>query len=233
MRGPVSLFARGFLLEALFNPKGKQRGGVAFVLGPDSAGAASEPFNANPVIAGYAIGWIRSEGIGDFRRNRASLTSALGGVGDRLIWGLLRPLAVVASLIATAVGPIAAAAALLVVYNPAEIYLRWRSLRRGLEGKKAVLQDLSRDGLIAQAPRLARLFALLIGALAGSWFAGHLASGRHVEAAAGAGVSIGGWLLLRRRALGFWRLPVTALVLGLAWFAVEMIRTGGSAAVGR
>jgi len=223
-RGIAGLFGRGLFLESLFNPRGKQRGGIVWILDEESRGLSEEPFNANPVLAGYAVGWIRTEGIEDFRRNRSSLTSALGGVGDRLIWGLLRPLAVVASLIATVVGPIAAAAALLLVYNPAEIYLRWRSLRQGLEGRAAILRDLSRDGLLAHAPRMARLFALLIGALAGSWFVGHMASGHYFEGAAGAVVSACGLLFLRRRALGFWRLPLVAFVLGLAWFAVEIVR---------
>jgi hypothetical protein len=224
MSGATSLFFRGFFLEALFNPRGKQRGGLAWILRHGDDPISEEPFNANPVLAGYVVGWIQTEGKENYRRNRASLASALGGVGDRLIWGLLRPLAVVAALIATIGGPIAAAAALLLVYNPAEIYLRWRSLRQGLKGQAAVLRDLSRDGLLAYAPRLARLFALLIGALGGSWLAGHLASGRYLEGGAGAVAAVLGWLLLRRRTFGFWRLPLTVFILGIAWFAVEIAR---------
>lgn len=223
MKGMGSLFWRGFFLESIFNPRGKQRGGLAWILGRDHGGIADEPFNANPVLAGYIVGWIRSEGSEDFRRNRASLASAFSGIGDRLIWGLLRPLAVVASLIATVGGPIAAAAALLVVYNPPELYLRWRSLRQGLKGRTVVLRDLSPDGLLVHA-RIARLFALSIGALGGSWIAGHLAAGRYLEGGAGTVVSICGWLVLRRRALGFWRLPLIAFILGTIWFVVEIVR---------
>jgi hypothetical protein len=229
VRSEGALIRRSLLLEALFNPRWKQRGGLAWVLDGE-ARIPSEPFNVNPVLSGYVIGWIRAQGADDFQRNRGSLSAALGGFGDRLVWGLLRPLAVVASLIATVAGPIAAALALVLVYNPAEIYLRRRSLREGLKGRAAVLQDLTRSGLPALAPRMARIFALLLGILAGSWLMGHVVSGRYLEGGAGAVASIAGWLFLRRRTLGFWRLPLAAFALGLAWFAVEVVRMAPPAA---
>jgi hypothetical protein len=224
MNAARRLFYRGFLLQALFNPKGLQRGGMRWVLGARAEGLTEEPFNANPVLAGYALGLIEGGNAPDYERHRTALGAALGGVGDRLLWGLLRPLAVVLALAASAIGPIAAAATLLAVYNPPELLFRWRAVRRGLEGLPAIQADLSRTGLIRVAPHLARLCALGVGLLAGSWLAGHVVAGRYLEAVAGTSATVGGWLILRRRSWGFWRLPLAALLLGLAWFAIEILR---------
>ncbi len=218
------LVARGLLLQALFNPRGRQRAGLLWILGSRAAGLTDEPFNANPVLAGYALGLIERGDSKEYVRHRAALGSALGAVGDRLLWGLFRPFCVVLGLAASAVGPLAAAAALLAVYNPAELALRWRAVHRGLEGLPAIQSDLSRGGLLRLAPHLARLCAVGVGVLAGSWLAGHIVAGRYLEAGAGTCATTAGWLILRRRSWGFWRLPLAALILGLAWFAVEMLR---------
>ena len=42
MRRAVRLFARGFLLQALFNPRGQQRGGLAWIVGQERRAAAGE-----------------------------------------------------------------------------------------------------------------------------------------------------------------------------------------------
>jgi hypothetical protein len=193
-------------------------------LGPRARALSAEPFNANPVLAGYALGLIQRGDAQEYSKHREALGAALGGVGDRLLWGLLRPLSVVLGLAASAVGPLAAAAALLAVYNPVELALRWRAARRGLEGLPAIQSDLSRAGLLRWAPQLARLCALGVGVLAGSWLAGHILAGRYLEAGAGTCATTAGWLILRRRSWGFWRLPLAALLLGMAWFAVETLR---------
>jgi len=225
MNGAARLFARGFMLQALFNPRGQQRGGLRWIVGPRAEELASEPFNANPVLAGYAIGLIVRGGPREYAVRRGALEAVLGGVGDRLLWGLLRPLSVIVGLAVSVMGPLAGAAALLAVYNPAELALRWRAVRVGLEGMPAVQSDLSRGGPIGRlGRRLARLCALGVGVLAGSWLAGHLETGRYLESGAGVCVTIAGWLILRRRSWDLWRLPLAALLLGLVWFAVETLR---------
>lgn len=218
------LFFRGLLLQALFNPRGRQSGGMRWIVGERAAGLSSEPFNANPVVAGYALGLI-DRGDGEtYEKHREALGAALGGVGDRLLWGLLRPISVIVGLIAAVAGPLGAAAALLAVYNPPELALRWRAAKRGLQGLPAIQSDLSRTGVIRIAPQLARACALGIGVLAGSWFVGLIMAGRPVEAAVGACATVAGWLILRRRCWGFWRMPLAALLLAGAWLVVEILR---------
>jgi hypothetical protein len=224
MSRAARLFFRGFLLQALFNARGRQSGGMRWILGERATGLSSEPFNANPVVAGYALGLV-DRGDGEaYEKHREALGAALGGVGDRLMWGLLRPISVVVGLAAAAAGPLAAAVALLAVYNPPELALRWRAANRGLQGLPAIQSDFSRSGVIRFAPHLARVCALGVGIVAGSWLAGLVIAGRLIEAAAGACAIVVGWLILRRRRWGFWRMPLAALLLGGAWLTVGLLR---------
>jgi hypothetical protein len=222
---PRSLFARGFLLQALFNPAGQQRGGLAWIVGKNRAAPLEEPFNVNPSLAGYATGLACSAGREEFARYRGSLTAALSAVGDRLVWGILGPLSVIASLIASTIGAIPAAAALLLVYNPPELCLRWRSARRGLLGTGAIAEDLAPSGLPRVARLLSRVAALMLGCLAGYWVAGPIRSGRPKEALAGcAGVVIAILLLRRRGDRSGLVSAAGALLLALVWLVVGSIR---------
>jgi hypothetical protein len=221
MKTAGRLFFRGFLLQALFNPVGQQRGGLAWIAGRGRNLSLEEPFNVNPTLAGYAIGLACSSEEGEFSRRRASLTAALSGLGDRLVWGLLRSLAVVIGLAASAAGAIPSAVALLLVYNLPELCLRWRSTVRGLHGMHAIAGDLAAGGL----PRLTRFLSrggiLCLGCLAGLWLAGPIRSGRAMDVLAGCAGVVAAVLLLKRSGE---RSGIVAaagsLLLGLLWLAV-------------
>jgi len=224
MNWMARIFARGFLLEALWNARGRQRGAVAWIFGRPLNGEPEEPFNANPTLAGYALGRLASEEE-DTGTPGVMLTSAISGIGDRLVWGLLRPLAVVFSLLATWLGAIPAAAVLLLVYNPAELALRRRAIRHGLEGSAAILHDLGKSGLSLLACRLARIGAGVVGFLCGFWFFGEILAGRILEAVAVVLGTAVAWALLGRR-LGTWSRPLAALLFALIWIGFELLVRG-------
>jgi hypothetical protein len=138
-------------------------------------------------------------------------------------------LAVVAGLIGALAGPVPAAAALLLVYNPPEIYLRWRSLVRGLEGETRILADLGRGGISKIGQVLSRLLGLGVGCVAGLVLAPLIAAGRYQDALGGAfGVLVSIWLF-RRRMDPIKVAPVAALAMGAAWLLFEgiLLRRGG------
>jgi len=228
MRTLPSLLLRGFLLQALYNFKGQQRGGFLWIVAGSKGPAGRGPFNTNPTLAGYAIGLSVSR-PDEFERVRPALTAALGALGDRIQLGLLRPLSVVAGLLGAMAGPLAAAAALLLVYNPPELYLRWRSLAGGLEGEKRILADVGKGWIPRVGPPLARLLAIAIGGLAGLWLAPLLAAGRLGDALAGAvGVLLAVWLI-GRGGDPTKVAPPLALAMGAAWWLLEglMLRNRG------
>jgi hypothetical protein len=216
------------LIEAIFNPRGRQGGALRWILGPERQVETGGAFNANPVLAGYAIGNFVSEPAHSQQR-RATLAAALSAIGDRLVWGLLRPLAVAASLLAATAGPIPAGIVLLLVYNPPELALRWRSIRRGLEGSAAVLQDLSGDGLPHLAGGLARLGACAVGCLGGYWLAGTLLSCALMESLGLVAGLVAAGVLARVLRPSIWGPPLVALLLALLWMVVEGIGANGQA----
>ncbi len=219
----MRLLLRGLLLEASFNPRGMQRGGVEWVIGPGSKVDRASPFNANPVLAGYAIGWIASSKEGASASHLGALASALGGIGDRLVWGGLRLIASAIAVALSFLGPFPAALAYLLVYNPPELALRWRSASVGLEGIEAIRADLSLEGLPRLVPLAGRLGAMAAGVAAGSLFAGGWLRGAGAGLWVAAATAIVLFAAMRRRepAMG-WAAGI-ALLLGLAWMALRWI----------
>lgn len=219
------LLLRGLLLEAPFNPVGQQRGGLAWILHPAKPPDPEAPFNAQPALAGYLTGWWESGQREFWSERRAGVAAALGALGDRLVWGLLRPFAILLALLASAIGPPGVAAGLLLVgYNAAEVALRWRCVRVGLRGPGAVLRDLEREGLPRLARPLARSNALLVGVLGGFWFGGLLHDGGAWPAVLAAVGGAGALRAVRGGRNGPWRDAALALALAALWIGIAAIR---------
>lgn len=220
----LRLFLRAFLLEAPFQSHGKQGAGVAWILSDRKDLRSERPLNTNPVLAGYLLGLLDARGAEASDRAVSSLTAALGAIGDRLVYGLLRPLAVISSLLAAAAGPIPAAVALLLVYNPAELALRWRSMRHGHHGLSEIVRDLEPNRLPRLVGRLARITAMAAGALGGYWLFDLCLAGRLSEASAlivTAGVA---WFAIRRVRFGTWQSAWFALLAAsIGWVAARLI----------
>jgi hypothetical protein len=225
MKPTARLLARGFLLQALFNSRGQQRGGLAWIIGKDKRRCADEPFNVNPTLAGYAVGLADAADPADFLRHRGTIAAALSAVGDRIVWGLLRPLAIMAGLIASYAGAIPSAMALLLVYNLPELCLRWRSVKRGVQGVQAIAADVSTSGLPRIAKLLSRAAAVAWGCLAGFWLAGPVHSGRPWESLVGCAGVVAALLVLRRRGDRFGILSaIGSLLLAVLWLIASSIR---------
>ena len=225
MKRVIRLFARGFLLQALFNPRGQQRGGLAWIVGTDRRACADEPFNVNPSLAGYAVGLAHAADQEDFFRYRSTIAAALSALGDRIVWGLLRPLAVMAGLIASVAGAIPSATTLLLVYNLPELCLRWRSVERGVHGAQAIAGDMSMRGLPRIARLLSRAAALMWGCLVGFWLAGPIRSGRPWEALVGCAGVVAALFFLRRGCDRFGIFSAAgSLLLAVLWLIASSIR---------
>ena len=189
MNATLRLLLRGFLLESIYDARGRQRAGFAWITGRTDLARREPPFNTNPILAGYATGLVDAGHESAFERHRTALESALGGLGDRLVWGILRPAAVCAGWLLAPLGVLPASLALLLVYNPAELGLRIRSIRAGREGIERVGRDIGARGLGRVAARWGRAVAFLAGAAGGSFVAGSWIAGGPVEGCvAGAGI---------------------------------------------
>lgn len=150
----VSLFARSFFLQSVWNPRGMQNVGLCFALLP-LAQTLSEPerrtfmkrhlsfFNTNPTMASYVIGAVakaEAQGRGALVSDDIKLTMGgpLGMAGDSLMWGAVRPVAgLIAALVAIYAlyggswSVLSAPLALLLIYNVPHLYLRGRGIRVG------------------------------------------------------------------------------------------------------
>lgn len=225
-------------LEALYNARGQQRGGVLTEL-PD-ADPASEPlrlawrersFQTQPVLAGYLLARTAGRSAEEWERLRARLAPLFGAIGDRLVFGALIPavrlMAIAAAL--TLLGPVGAwgagdrltpwfllPAGLLVAFALlGEQYWRDRGLRVGRGDDAALAREIAVkpwDRWIAALHSAARLaLGIGIGLVA--------ANGAKAEdwiglLALGLGL-LGGWLLSRRARPTPTALVWAALVLGV------------------
>ena len=197
------------------------------MLGERIGSDREKPFNANPTLAGYALG-LAAAAPEDFTLYRDRLGAALGSLGDRMVLGLLRPLSVALGLIAAAAGPVHGAAALLLVYNPPELYLRWRALRSGLGGLAVVTADLGRDGLAQAVRELARVSGLAVAAAGGFCLAGLALEGGMVPVLVGLLLLPAAALLLRGMTASVWRVPLVSCLLAAAWLTVTRLAGTGA-----
>jgi PTS system mannose-specific IID component len=171
-----------------------------------SLGRAARAFNANPYLAGFALGALaRAEHDGlppdRIERLKAALTSPLGSVGDRLVWAAALPAAsaIGLALAATTDRWWLPAAGFLAAFNLVHFTLRAWSLRTGWSGGAGVARALH-SPVVQRALQIAGpLPGLAVGfslPLAARWLTWDLGS----EARAGVfvvailGVVVGRWL---------------------------------------
>ena len=207
----MRMLLRSFTVQGSWNYHTLIGTGLAFVLAPalrevyagDSEGLRralgrhTELFNAHPYLAGVAAGAVaRLEAEGappdTVARFKAAVRGSLGTLGDRLVWLMWRPMAVLLGLALVLAGAAwwVGALAFLLVFNGLHLWLRVWGLRAGL-----------RDGLQIGATLRAAPFQALGGraAQAGSALAGFATAlavaqpgSRPWEWAAGAAVAFAG-----------------------------------------
>jgi hypothetical protein len=247
-RWPASAWPGAQFLEVLFNPAGQQRGGLLFGLLRTVPGRGLDhpvlrflsrgPFNVNPVLSGYVAGLLAvrlareaREATADaeeeaLERIRSTLAPVLSGIGDRLVWGGLRPVLSLIGILSAFLWIGEPALWYWVGYNAVQSYWRRRSWRIGRQGEEAVRAELTDPTLrrwVKQFTIGGRfLLGLTIGAVAaGAW-------SEHGVAWCGVFlVVLGlGYLLARTRrvgplSLGWIGIALAALV---AWARFELWR---------
>ncbi len=241
----LSMFARSFFLQSVWNPRGMQNVGLCFALMPLARSLSKSErqefmirhmgfFNTNPTMASYVIGAVaRAEmtGRGALELDDIKLTMGgpLGMAGDSLMWGAVRP---AAGLIAALVAMCAlyggswsvwqAPLALLVAYNVPHLYLRgrgiWVGWRLGAAGAREVT-----------GPGFKRLVAVARGLAA--FTAGVVLAQAVICAGAVGSLTLAGAGLLLVLALIAARLRVSTTVVGLvgglAWIVLVVLGGNG------
>ncbi len=241
----ASLFARSFLVQSVWNPRGMQNVGLCFALLP-LARSLSEPerrkfmmrhlsfFNTNPTMASYVIGAVaraEAEGRGALESDDIKLTMGgpLGMAGDSLMWGAVRPLA---GLIAALVAIYAlyggswsvwwALLALLLIYNVPHLYLRGRGILVGSRLGAAGAREVT-------GPGFKRTVIIARGLLA--FTAGVVLVVAVARPGATTPISLALVVLLLALASLAARLRISATVVGLvgglAWLALEVFGGNG------
>lgn len=131
-------------------------------------------FNAHPYLAELALGAVvRMEVDGvdpeTIRRFKSAVRGPLGGLGDRLVWVGILPVAVLVGLVAfLAGGPVwLPPLAFLAVYNAGHLTLRIWAYRAGLREGVGVADRIRDAALPGLADRLASSGSLVLGLLFG------------------------------------------------------------------
>jgi PTS system mannose-specific IID component len=127
-------------------------------------------FNCHPYLAGIALGAVarlESEGAPPeiILRFKTALRSALGSLGDRMVWAGLRPCCLLLALAMLLLGAPwwVCLAVFLAVYNIAHIALRWWSLSTGWSAGKDVAGRLRESNLERYHEGFAHAGAFLVG----------------------------------------------------------------------
>ena len=180
---------RSLWIQASWSFKGMQTVGLVHTVGPalDAVGEKRcerllrhvDFFNSHPFFAPMVAGaLIRAENRGgeeaaNAPSDRALLMGPLGGMGDMLFWGSVKPLAVVASLILLAEGYVWAPLAFVAFFVAVNLFTRVVSLELGLRRGRAAIMEIQRmkPVLTARAMKLATAFLLgwLLWRLSASW----------------------------------------------------------------
>jgi PTS system mannose-specific IID component len=180
----VELLLRSLLIQGSWNYRNLLGTGLGWALGQTGAstdatrtadGDGIEPaFNAHPYLATVAIGALtRASADGQdperVRRFRDAIQSALGSLGDNLVWGAWRPFCVLAALLLGVLGGPAALVVigLLLAYNAGNLGLRAWGLSAGLAKGLEVAGALRNARLSAKAERITAVGVLLTGFFAG------------------------------------------------------------------
>jgi PTS system mannose-specific IID component len=178
------LLLRSLFIQGSWNYRNLLGTGLAWALReqvPSSDPRASDPasieptFNAHPYLATVAMGALtRAAADGEdperMRRFRDAMQSALGSLGDNLVWGAWRPFCLLAALLAGFLGapPAFVIFGLLLVYNAAHLGLRAWGLSAGLSNGLEVAGVLRGAQLSGKAERITAAGVLLAGIFGGA-----------------------------------------------------------------
>lgn len=162
-RDIYSTIIRSFFIQAVWNYERMLNVGFAFCLIPVARRFSSNLstsivpflkrhlgfFNANPFIATIAVGAVvKLEEVGtppeEIERFKQALWGPLGSIGDRIFWGLVRPVSAVLGTVITLLGGgMWGGIALLVAFNTVQTIVRGVAFRHGYHAGFAVARILT------------------------------------------------------------------------------------------
>lgn len=178
------VFLRSFAIQGSWNYKTLIGTGFGFALLPalrviyagrpealqDAVRRHTMLFNCHPYLAGIALGAVaRLESEGEspelIDRFKGALRSALGSLGDRMVWAGLRPCCLLLALALLLLGAPwwMVIIVFLTVYNTAHIALRWWALSAGWSAGRKVAERLRASNLERFHEGFAHAGAFLLG----------------------------------------------------------------------
>ncbi len=193
--GWLGSLLRSFAIQGSWNYRSMIGSGFAFALVPflrrsgrtgeelsDATRRHMESFNAHPYLSGIALGAVarmEHEGVDSetIHRFKEAIQGSLGGLGDTLIWGALRPGTLVVALAVAWMGapPWVPVVLFLGLYNAGHLVIRWWAFKIGIEGGREVAGRLQVAGLSRVAERIFTAATLFLGVLVGVLVVGRLA----------------------------------------------------------
>jgi mannose PTS system EIID component len=236
MRTRAAMFLRLLAVQGAWNYETLMGNGIAFAVEPalrllpggrrgEAYRAAmarqSGYFNANPYIAGIAVGALANaeltgEAADRINRFHTACCGPLGSVGDRLVWAGWLPACSLAALVAFGLGMRPAGVVLLFLgsYNAGTMALRYWALRAGYRDGLRVGAALGAPFLRKGPALVARASALLAGIAVPLAVRGVVGPARGALAIVFAVAAVGAVTLARfhGRVEG-WRLAVAGLAL--------------------
>ena len=185
-----SVWRRHFLIQGCWNYEGMQNVGFAYAILPALleiwAGKPEEAqksvkrhfefFNTHPVMSSVVLGaGMRLEekaaagesdpaDVGAFKMG---WMGSLGAIGDAFFWGALRPMASIAGVIIALLHPLAGIAVMLILYNVAQLTIRYRGFQAGFSGQEAAVEWLKKESLNVKTSARKLAVTVLGGAYAG------------------------------------------------------------------
>jgi PTS system mannose-specific IID component len=180
----MRMLLRSFAVQGSWNYQSLIGTGLAFVLAPAlrrvyagdpeglrrALGRHTELFNAHPYLAGVAAGAVaRLEADGappeTVARFKAAVRGSLGSLGDRLVWLMWRPMAVILGLAIVLAGAAwwIGLAAFLLVFNALHLWLRAWGLKAGLRDGLQIGATLRNAPFQALGDRAAQIGSALAG----------------------------------------------------------------------
>ncbi len=182
-------------------------------------------FNAHPYFSSYALGAVarleekaaveKWDNFTPIQKFKVRLSSPLGAIGDRLFWGMLKPLSATVGVLVTLLYGVAGPAVMFVLYNIPHFYMRYHGVFRGYKMGFDIVREISVRRYTRYFEWLEKTTVLFLGVLVGFVVVQPGLANWHFSLIflVAAGVS---YLLMRKGFSFFWSLLVVLAVLFLS-----------------
>ncbi len=182
-------------------------------------------FNAHPYFSSYALGAVarleekaaveKWEDFTPIEKFKRRLSGPLGAIGDRLFWGVFKPLTATLGVLLTLLYGVAGPVVMFVLYNIPHVYMRYHGVFRGYKMGFDIVREISVRRYTRYFEWLEKIAVLTLGILAGFILIQPGLANWHyslIFLVAGAG----SYLLMRKGFSFFWSLVLVLIVLFLS-----------------